>query len=229
MPNSNTHTRRFQCRHVFTGGHRCGSPCLTGEDFCFYHRGLHARQAVPTVDLSQGEHRATPSPSPPRKTAPAIQQAIGEVLNRLAANELDPRRAGLLLYGLQIASLNLPRPAVQLEQETTVEEIVTDPDLGTVAPRAKLLSKDTPRPNSLTSRLLEAIRLGRAEAEPSTIQELEPVTLPNLNAAAEPTIPETLTAPVAPQIRREIARCAVSKSRNTGSGKAARTPAERLP
>ena len=41
--------KRFQCRHIFTDGHRCGSPTLlvethdatlpdrTHEDFCYYH------------------------------------------------------------------------------------------------------------------------------------------------------------------------------------------------
>ena len=39
----------------------------------------------------------------------AIQASIGIILQRIATNDLDPRRAGLLLYGLQIASLNLPK------------------------------------------------------------------------------------------------------------------------
>ena len=41
----------------------------------------------------------------------AIQLSIGEILRRIARNQIDPRRAGLLLYGLQIASTNLPRQA----------------------------------------------------------------------------------------------------------------------
>ncbi len=104
-----TKPRRFQCRHIFTGGHRCGSPCLRHEDFCFYHHRAHARLAVPTVDLSQGEHQADPFTLPIPEDRSAIQHAIGEILNRLASNALDPRRAGLLLYGLQIASVNLPK------------------------------------------------------------------------------------------------------------------------
>ena len=30
-------TKRYQCRHIFTAGHRCGSPALRHEHFCFYH------------------------------------------------------------------------------------------------------------------------------------------------------------------------------------------------
>src|SRR6202035_54761 len=69
----------------------------------------------------------------------AIQASIGEVLQRIASNEIDPRRAGLLLYGLQIASLNLPKPQRETRLET-VEEITTDPELGTLAPRAEVAS-----------------------------------------------------------------------------------------
>src|ERR1035441_5385605 len=29
--------RRYLCRHMFTDGHRCGSPALRQRDFCFYH------------------------------------------------------------------------------------------------------------------------------------------------------------------------------------------------
>jgi hypothetical protein len=48
----------------------------------------------------------------------AIQLAIGEVLRRIASNDIDPHRAGLLLYGLQIASLNLPKPATHHKANT---------------------------------------------------------------------------------------------------------------
>ncbi|HEY6374724.1 MAG TPA: hypothetical protein VIX90_04285, partial [Edaphobacter sp.] len=30
-------TKRYQCRHIFTEGRRCGSPSLRHEDFCYYH------------------------------------------------------------------------------------------------------------------------------------------------------------------------------------------------
>src|SRR5258708_40196450 len=56
--------------------------------------------------------RPPPPPGSLRHPLPedrsAIQRSIGEVLLRIARNEIDPKRAGLLLYGLQIASLNLP-------------------------------------------------------------------------------------------------------------------------
>jgi hypothetical protein len=43
-------------------------------------------------------------------------------------NEIDSKRAGLLLYGLQIASLNLPRIAEPKRGSAPVEEITADPN-----------------------------------------------------------------------------------------------------
>ena len=43
---------------------------------------------------------------PPIEDTASIQLALIEVLQALAANQLDTKRAGLLLYGLQVASAN---------------------------------------------------------------------------------------------------------------------------
>jgi len=32
-----TESKHFQCRHILADGHRCGSKCLRGEQFCYYH------------------------------------------------------------------------------------------------------------------------------------------------------------------------------------------------
>ena len=157
MPDTtNASSTTYQCRHLFTDGHRCGSRSLHGEAFCFYHhktrkpfpKAAPAPPAEATFDLPFPEDRA------------AIQLSIGEVLQRIARNQIDPRRAGLLLYGLQIASLNLPphprqapdRPRSayahrgrRLFQDHTPESddsqpadtYETHPDYGTIAPVAE--------------------------------------------------------------------------------------------
>ncbi len=98
--------KRYQCRHIFTDGHRCGSPCLPPKTSATTTTPpanrrpthAHARARRSTFEIPLPEDRS------------AIQHAIGQVLQRIAANDIDPRRAGLLLYGLQIASLNLLKP-----------------------------------------------------------------------------------------------------------------------
>lgn len=44
---------------------------------------------------------------PAIEDAASVQLALIDVLQALAANRLDPKRAGLLLYGLQVASANV--------------------------------------------------------------------------------------------------------------------------
>ena len=98
-----THTTTVpSCHHLFPDDHRCGSPSLRGEAFCYYHHpdrqpvsNTYARRA------RRGFH-LTP-PTDPR----SLQTALNEVLVRLAANQLDVHRASLILYSLQIASRNL--------------------------------------------------------------------------------------------------------------------------
>jgi len=70
------------CHHIFADRHRCGSPALRGERFCYFH-----------LPAPRNHHE--------------LQQALGEVITRVAANKLDVHRAGLLLYSLQMASRNL--------------------------------------------------------------------------------------------------------------------------
>ena len=51
----------------------------------------------------------TPLDLPPVEDNASIQLALIDVLQALAANQLDPKRAGLLLYGLQVASANVQK------------------------------------------------------------------------------------------------------------------------
>ncbi len=50
-----TEPKRYQCRHIFTDGHRCGSPCLRHEDFCYYHHTT--RRPVQDPRNSNGKRR----------------------------------------------------------------------------------------------------------------------------------------------------------------------------
>ena len=103
QPATNNRQPKYQCRHIFTDGHRCGSICLRGEPFCYYHHTT--RKPAPRQSLGKKSSFDLPLP----EDRSAIQASIGIILQKIASNDLDPRRAGLLLYGLQIASLNLPK------------------------------------------------------------------------------------------------------------------------
>jgi hypothetical protein len=127
--------RRYLCRHIFTEGHRCGSPALRGHDFCYYHRA--ARQQGPLAG------RIGIFTMPRIDDRAAIQIALYDILSRVTAGDIDIKQAGTLLYGLQIASSNLPRasshetPQADLHQPL-IEEITHDYHLGDLAPIAEI-------------------------------------------------------------------------------------------
>jgi hypothetical protein len=194
--------KQYQCRHIFTDGHRCASPCLRREEFCYYHHTTRRPVANPRQRRSRRSTFHLPLP----EDRSAIQSSIGQVLQRIAANEIDHHRAGLLLYGLQIASLNLPKiqPAKTAESQTvsqTVEEITIDPTLGVLAPRTEV--SDIAKRKSPVAQLIE--RMMQKEEKP--VPTPEPATIPTLQACSSPLNP---TQPRQMSFRPE--RSAVEKS-----------------
>jgi len=175
--------KRYQCRHIFTDGHRCGSPCLRGEDLCYYHRTTRRPATNPRTRRSRCATFEIPLP----EDRSAIQHTIGQVLQRIAANDIDPRRAGLLLYGLQIASLNLPKqqPAAKPEPET-VEEITTDPELGLLAPPAEV-GKTVERKSTVTLLIEKILKEDQHAQQESAARKSaeQPITIPILQATAD--------------------------------------------
>ena len=91
-----------ECRHIMTSGKKCEAPALKGGHFCYYHTRHHAiekKEVKPTdsIGISVIEDRYT------------LQFVLTDVLKSLVNGTIDRHRAGLLLYGLQIASQNIDR------------------------------------------------------------------------------------------------------------------------
>jgi hypothetical protein len=208
-------TKQYRCRHIFTDGRRCASPCLRHEEFCYYHHTT--RRPVANPRQRRGRRSTFDLPNPEDRSA--IQSSIGEVLRRIASNDIDPRRAGLLLYGLQIASLNLPRATtrsrytgrsrdIEESPETMlIEEIVIDPELGTVAPRAEfteaeerlsavaLLLKEIEREDYQDRQDREEQERRRDEAKAA---EVKPDRKPDRLDAPRPALEDAEEAPQSP-------------------------------
>jgi len=103
IKNSNDTWRKHHCSHTLPDGQPCGSPAMRGEKFCYNH---HATRR-PVADPQRRQARRKSFQLQPPTTRAAIQNSLGEIIVRIAANDIDPRRAGLLLYALQIATTNL--------------------------------------------------------------------------------------------------------------------------
>jgi hypothetical protein len=93
------------CRHVMPSGKRCDSPALRNRPCCYFHSNLR-RSAAP-----KGRYDDWSIKIPPLEDSRAVQIALTEVLSALAAARIDPQRARLLLYGLQIAAQVTARPS----------------------------------------------------------------------------------------------------------------------
>lgn len=147
------------CRHIKTNGERCASPSLSTGAFCYFHTDSEKRHkrmrprpdTVQTVlhpmTLQDGAQRnpilAQPVPLafelPVLEDRHSIQLALSLLIAAVARNEVDSRRAALLLYGLQIASANAhklnPEPRIRpakvsktILDEATGELIAPDED-----------------------------------------------------------------------------------------------------
>jgi hypothetical protein len=181
-------SKRYRCRHIFIDGHRCGSPSLRGQPFCYYHH-----TTLGFADDKRFRRTWTEFELPPLEDRSSVLAAINEVLQRIAGNQIAAKDAGLLLYGLQIASLNLPEPGEAKAQsdaqpkEQTVEEVIPIHPYGDLAPIAEFVEaanttiapeqQDAPRPS-----LEDA---GESPFNSSQPSDPKPITLFNLNASVD--------------------------------------------
>ncbi|MDE1177386.1 MAG: hypothetical protein PW789_12410 [Edaphobacter sp.] len=94
-----------RCHHRKPGGERCGSPALRGSNLCYYHN--ETRGTPEQIAIRKARHRSIMLPGNRLRTRADIQARLDAVTQAIAGNQIDLRRAGLLLYGLQIASSNI--------------------------------------------------------------------------------------------------------------------------
>ena len=95
---------RTLCTHIFEGGHRCASPALQREAFCYYHHPTRKPAQKPIRRRSRRQSFTLPLPSGQSN----LQHAVYEVIRRLAANQISTRHAGLILNAVHNASRNSP-------------------------------------------------------------------------------------------------------------------------
>jgi hypothetical protein len=123
------------CTHIKVNGIRCGSPALRGEQFCYFHQRM--LRGVPTP-LGSRLH-----PVALLESDEAIQASIMEVVNALARNTIDLRRADLILKALWIAVKHSRRSRFDIWADRMVTEI---PDYPAPPPPLGQAEVETPQP-----------------------------------------------------------------------------------
>jgi len=97
------------CDHLKQDGVPCGSPALRDHNLCYFHQRDHQR----LQQLARLSRRAETLHLPPLETSQDVQFALFKVIDALATNTIDHKRASALLFALQQASLHhrLPHAA----------------------------------------------------------------------------------------------------------------------
>jgi hypothetical protein len=197
-----------ECRHIFTSGKKCQSPALKDQDFCYFHQANRKRRAPksqayePYIPPQDATHHLTPL-----EDADAIQLALSDVVLALAANRIDPRRAQIIIYGLQVASQNHRHRAAMAAKEpaaaqTIVRETHEHEDGTLIGP-----PKQTPDPEEIPEKrrpsLGEILLREVEEMEQRKAEEEAQKKAAEANQPASITLPQT-GAPDAPCLRSGV-------------------------
>jgi hypothetical protein len=174
-----------ECRHIFTSGKKCQSPALKDQDFCYFHQKCRRRPSPqnqpyePYTEPKETTHHLTPL-----EDADAIQLALSDVVLALAANRIDPRRARILIYGLQVASQNNRHRAAMAAKEAAIEQTVREahehedgtligPSKQSPEPEEAAASKRPPSLGEILLRQAEEMHARKAEEEARQKAEAE--------------------------------------------------------
>src|SRR6476661_7597707 len=97
------------CRHIKSDGHQCKAVALKTSVFCYFHNRLNEGHRLYRSRMVGGKglmERGHIIALPALEDRLAVQLALSEVINALACNFIDVKRAQALFYGLQLASSN---------------------------------------------------------------------------------------------------------------------------
>ena len=86
------------CQHIKPNGLRCKSPAMRRNCFCYFHSRAHSITRTSSRDdllLPIAEGHA------------AVQLAVHQITQALLARQIDAKEAGIMLYGIQIASQHI--------------------------------------------------------------------------------------------------------------------------
>ncbi len=96
------------CTHVHDNGHYCQSAAASGRDYCCYHlrhRGRLMRMAQARARSQRFDLRL-----PPLENMHAVQSALSQLVEAVAADMIDLKRAHFLLSALRQAANNFKHP-----------------------------------------------------------------------------------------------------------------------
>ena len=106
-----------RCQHVKINGTQCGSPALRRRRHCYFHDRVQRERARIAANKSLMLRRFD---LPLLEDANSVQMALMKVIQMLGSGEMDHKTAGLMLYALQTASINLRNTEFEADDVTDV-------------------------------------------------------------------------------------------------------------
>ena len=100
------------CHHSFDNGSFSKAPALRGRDYCCYH--LNHRGRLMRIARERAQNERLFLALPPLENMHAVQSALSQVLEAVAADMIDLKRAQFLLAGLRHAASNFKNPKAWL-------------------------------------------------------------------------------------------------------------------
>jgi hypothetical protein len=194
--------RRYLCRHVFADGHRCGSPALRRQNFCFYHHA--GRRPAPAPGKFRYLDATEPLTLSIVEDRASALLAASLILSRIASNDLDHARAGRLIADLRVIATLLPREprltaadAAAAKQSAAsqplLEDLILDETHGLIAPITEL---PPPNPADPLQNCHPTNPLQNCHPERSSASAPNAVEEPVLSLSKEPAV-ASHTAPTA--------------------------------
>lgn len=144
------------CNHLHDTGERCGSAAATNRGYCTYHLGCRARA------LRMAQYRARSERFdlrlPPIESMSAVLSAVNQLVEAVAADMIDLKRADFLLKGLRFAAhalkasdkwqpsvyhTDVAAPAINLEAEYGFPEgldLAVPPEIAFPPPNPSVMS-----------------------------------------------------------------------------------------
>lgn len=116
------------CAQRKANGDPCQSPALRGEKFCHYHKVMGS----PKVNIDNGPSGHTYLPV--FEDAVSIQSAISDVCEMMLHRRIEAKEASILLYAMQVASMNMARLNNQKVQRKQKSQKKDPPNPASSAP-----------------------------------------------------------------------------------------------
>jgi len=108
-----------RCQHIKGNGTQCGSPALRKGALCYYHRDSRPERVEVRGENGKACGKVL---VPVFEDAGSIQTMVRQVVMLVLEGKIDNKKAGTVLYALQIASTKLKR--IEGERPRTAQVVV---------------------------------------------------------------------------------------------------------